>query len=391
MLRATAAGSGLFGGHAWASKLLARLGRVVDPRESSRWATIVLAALVLVPPFVLAALSGAAWGRAVDIPFLHDVDALARLLIVVPLLVLTSRSIGAVLGAAIRYLEETSLVPDSENATYEDARRDLEGRVRSRPMMGVILILAILVSWIVFRESLEVGLVTDRSNWIMARRDAGLTIAGWWYVLISRPVVSFLMLLWAWRYLCWCLFLLRLASIDLRILPAHPDQTGGLLPVARAHIEFVLVGFAVNTALSGTIANEILYGSMTTAEARSLIASFTILSVLMLAVPLTVFVPGLLRAKRGGIIEYGHLGHDLTREFDARWRNRGNRLLDSTDPSAMADFGSDYDVVRQLRSFPLGLHQLMAITLLLALPFAPLGLTQISLTDLLEKLIGMAF
>jgi hypothetical protein len=385
------AGSGLFGADLWISRLFARLGRAVDPRESSRWATIVLAALVLLPPFVLGALSGAAWGRAVDIPFLKDVEALVRLLVVMPVLVLASRSVGAVLGAAMRYLEETSLVPDSENATYEDARRDLERRVRSRPVMGVILLLAILVSWFVFREWLQIGLVADRTNWIIAPRDGDLTMAGWWYVLVSRPVVNILILLWAWRYLCWCVFLLRLASIDLRILPAHPDQSGGLLPLARAHIEFVLVGFALNAALSGSIANELLYGTMTAAEARPLIAFFTILSVLMLAVPLAVFVPGLLRAKRGGIIEYGHLGHDLTQEFDERWRDGGHKLLDTTDTSAMADFGADYNLVRQLRSFPLGLHQVMAITVLLALPFAPLSLTQIELAELLKKLVGMAF
>jgi hypothetical protein len=71
------AGSGLFGAHPWASQLLARLGRAVDPRESTRWTASVLVFLVLVPPFVLAALSGTAWGNAADIPFVRDVDALA--------------------------------------------------------------------------------------------------------------------------------------------------------------------------------------------------------------------------------------------------------------------------------------------------------------------------
>lgn len=390
-MHAKPAGSGLFGAHPWASQVLARLGRAVDPRESTRWAASVVVFLVLAPPFVLAALGGTAWGNAADITFVRDVDALARLLVVVPLLVLASHGVGVGLGMAMRYLEETSLVPDSENATYEDARRDLQRRVRSRPMMVFIIVLAILVSWFVFRDSLEVGLVADRSDWIVSPGDAGLTLAGWWYVLVSRPVVSFLILLWAWRYLCWCVFLLRLAAIDLRILPAHPDRTGGLLPLARAHIKFLPIGFALNTALSGTIANELLYGTMTAAEARPLIAFFTILTVLMLALPLAVFVPGLVKAKYEGIIEYGHLGHDITSAFDARWSDGGDKLLDTADSSALADFGVDYDLVRQLRSFPFGLHQLMAITVLLALPFAPLGLTQISLSDLLKKLIGMAF
>jgi len=390
-VNATPAGSGLFGAQPWASKLLARLGKVVDPRESTRWAATVLVLLVLVPPFVLAALSGAAWGNAVGIPFVRDVDALARLLVVIPLLVLASHGIGVGLGMAMRYLEETSLVPDSENATYEDARQDLERRVRSRPMMVFILFLAILVAWFVFRDSLEVGLVADRSDWIVSQGDGDLTMAGWWYVFVSRPVVSFLILLWAWRYLCWCVFLLRLATIELRILPAHPDRTGGLLPLAKAHIKFVAVGFALNTALAGTIANELLYGTMTKGEARPLIVFFTVVTVLMISLPLVVFVPGLVKAKYDGIIEYGHIGHDITSAFDARWRDGGDKLLDTADSSATADFGADYDLVRQLRPYPLGLQQLIASTVLLALPFAPLRLTHIPLTDLLKKLIGMAF
>lgn len=382
-------GPGLFGGSAVASRMLARLGKVADPRETSHWATVFTGAVVLVPPFILAVAGGTAWGSRVDIPFLHDVDTLARLGVVVPILVLASRLIGVQLGVALKYLDETSLVPPADEAEYQDARQDLGRRVGSRTVAVIALVLAILGSGLLFVEASNAG-STAGSDWIVDP-SGGLTLAGWWYALVSRPAITFLLLLWAWRYIAWCLFLRRVAHTELKIYPAHPDRAGGLIPLVQAHVSFVLLGIALNTALSGSLANELLHQGMTVAEARPDVISFTLLSIFLLFAPLTVFVRGLLKAKLGGLVEYGRLGHDLSRDFDARWADGGEKLLDTADPSALADFGADYDIVRGLHVFPVSLHQLAAIGLLLAAPFGALVLTQISLTELVRDIISKAF
>ncbi|MGB5528174.1 MAG: hypothetical protein WBN79_15015 [Gemmatimonadota bacterium] len=385
----TADGGSLFQATGWAQRLLARLGRVADPRETSRWATLFALVVVLVPPFLLAVAGGTAWGSRVDIPFLHDVDTLARLGVVVPILVLASRSIGVQLGVALKYLDETSLVPPADEAEYQDARQDLGRRVSSRTVAVIALVLAILGSGLLFVEASNAG-STVGSDWIVDP-SGGLTLAGWWYALVSRPAISFLLLLWAWRYIAWCLFLRRLAHTELRIFPVHPDRAGGLIPLVQAHVSFVLLGIALNTALSGSLANELLHQGMTVAEARPDVVFFTLLSIFLLFAPLTVFVRGLLKAKLGGLVEYGRLGHDLSRDFDARWADGGEKLLDTADPSALADFGADYDIVRGLHVFPVSLHQLAVIGLLLFAPFGALVLTQISLTELVRGLISRAF
>ena len=385
----TADGGSLFQATGWAQRLLARVGWSVDSAGTSRRAAFLLWALVLVPPLVLSVWHGTAWGQAVDVPFLRDFDALARLGLVVPILVLASRLIGVRLGVALQYLDETSLVPDTGTAEYKDARQDLGRRVGSGTVTVIVLVLAILASGFVFLGSSNAG-PTEHSNWIVDP-SGGLTLAGWWYTLFSRTVISFLLLLWAWRYIAWWLFLRRLAKTELRIIAVHPDRAGGLIPLVQAHVSFVLLGLALNTALSGAMANELLHQGMTAAEALPEVAFFTILSAFLLFAPLTVFVPGLLKAKFSDLVEYGRLGHDLSLDFDARWADGGSNLLDTADPSALADFGADYDIVRGLHVFPIGLHQLAVIGLLLFAPFAALVLTQISLTELVRGLISRAF
>jgi hypothetical protein len=341
---------------------------------------------------LLSVWSGTAWGSTVDIPFLHDASALARLFVVIPLLVIASRAIGMQLGNAMQYLESSSLIADSDMPDYEDARTDLNRRANSLWVELLLLIVALLVPWIAMRWFPALEPQDDLSSWAFGSSDGTvLSAAGWWFGMVSRPLVGFFLLLWAWRYIAWSLFLRRVGKLELAILPAHPDGIGGLNPVTRAHLSFVLIGFALNAALSGALADELLYAGFTIAQTGTEIAFFMVISILALAAPLVVFVPGMLRAKNRGLVDYGWLAHDLTGAFDARWTAGGKGLLDSPDPSAMADFGADYDQVRSMNFFPLGLHQLVSIGVILFIPFAFLVFTQISLAELIRTMAKKAF
>src|ERR1044071_4393119 len=59
-----------------------------DGLELVRRRIVVLAAVAWIPLLVLSALEGKAWGDAVAVPFLRDVDAHARFLVALPLLIL---------------------------------------------------------------------------------------------------------------------------------------------------------------------------------------------------------------------------------------------------------------------------------------------------------------
>ena len=388
----TPAGHNVFGASEWISRLLARVGISVDSKHASRLTLLLLVAVVSLPPLLLATWSGTAWGSAVDIPFLHDASALARLFAVIPLLIIASGAIGMQLANAMQYLESSSLIPDSEMPEYEEAKADLGRRANSLWIELLLLVVALLLPWIAMRWFPMLDPRSDLSTWASGSSGGTtLSAAGWWFGMVSRPLVGFFLLLWAWRYIAWGLFLRRVGKLELAILPAHPDGVGGLNPVTRAHLSFVLIGFAVHAAMSGALADELLYAGATIVQTGTEIAFFMVISILALTAPLVVFVPGMLQAKNQGLVEYGWLAHNLTGAFDARWSAGGTGLLDSADPSAMADFGADYDLVRSMNSFPLGLRQLGAIGVILFIPFAFLVLTQISLSELVRTMVKKAF
>jgi len=227
MNRVTDGGSGFFGSGKRLSRFLGRLGLEVGDADANQWTAILLAAVAVVPPFILAAIAGHALQGEVDLPFLSDVDTLVRLVIVVPVLVLASKVIGIQLGLALRYLEDTSLVPDSMRASYEDAVDRLQRRANSTGYIAALFVIAVagsILLYVVFASGLrDLGLTT----WAMSDGNDGLSPAGWWYVFVSRPVVAFLILLWAWRYVSWSRFQLDLSRCELRLLPGHPDRAGG--------------------------------------------------------------------------------------------------------------------------------------------------------------------
>ena len=388
----TTAEHNVFGASRWITSLLARVGLSADSRQVAQLALVLLVAVVSLPPLLLSIWSGTAWGSAVDIPFLHDASALSRLVVVIPILVIATGAIGIQLANAMEYLESSSLIPDSEMPEYEDARADLGRRANSLWIELLLLVVALLIPWIAMRWFPVLDPRSDLSTWASGSSGGTtLSAAGWWFGMVSRPLVGFFLLLWAWRYFAWCLFLRRVGKLQLAILPAHPDGIGGLNPITRAHLSFALIGFALNAALSGALADEILYGGATITQTAPEVAFFLALSILALAAPLVVLVPGMLRAKNHGMVEYGWLAHNLIRAFDARWPAGGDGLLDSADPSAMADFGADYDQVRNMNAFPLTLHQLGAVGVMLFIPFAFLVFTQLSLAELVRSLIQKAF
>ena len=69
--------------------------------------------------------------------------------------------------------------------------------------------------------------------------EGGLTAAGWWYALVSLPMFRFLLWRWLWRVFIWAALLWQTSKIQLRLLPTHPDQAGGLGTLGVAHVRSV--------------------------------------------------------------------------------------------------------------------------------------------------------
>jgi hypothetical protein len=83
------------------------------------------------------------------------------------------------------------------------------------------------------------------------------------------------------------------------------------------------------------------------------------------------------------------------REFDRRWLRSADRngqtLLGSGDIQSLADIGTAFDVINEMKAFPFGRDALVRLLAAILVPFVPLLLTMMPIEALLDRLIGAVF
>jgi hypothetical protein len=143
----------------------------------------------------------------------------------------------------------------------------------------------------------------------------------------------------------------------------------------------------------GACINHLLYTGATFTSLQVLLGGYVIGVSLLLLAPLLLMAPPLMRAKRHALGKYGILGHRANRQFDARWK-RGepadkSSLIDSANPSALADFAAVYATVAGMSVVPLTRRNIIGMLAAAALPLTPLVFFVMSLDELASKLVSI--
>jgi hypothetical protein len=212
--------------------------------------------------------------------------------------------------------------------------------------------------------------------------------AQWWLVFVSQPLFLIYVARWCWRSVIWHRTLRCIARLDLNLVPAHPDRSGGLLFVAQSIPALAPFGFALGAALAGAMAGS------TSPRAFDLMTLFSAVGILLgtllvIAVgPLCWLSPPLRAAKLRGIVEYGELAVRIGRRFEARWlRERRfvtSDALSSSDFSATIDLYSVVAGVYGVRPVPVKLRSLLKLVVATVIPFLPVLLTIVPAKDVLH-------
>ena len=90
---------------------------------------------------------------------------------------------------------------------------------------------------------------------------------------------------------------------------------------------------------------------------------------------------------------YSTLIHKYSNLFEDKWI-RGNNIKDdesilgSGDVQSLADIGAAYEVVENIRVFPLTLNIFLFMLIMIVLPFIPLLFLKFNIVEILEGLAG---
>lgn len=378
-------------GGAW-YRLLRWVNLTDDVPGGARRQVMFVALLAWLPLLLLSAFEGRVWRESVAVPFLLDVEAHIRFLVALPLLIVAEFAIHRRLPPILRQFLKRRL-KGGDAATRFEAAVASASRLRSSVLAEALLVafvygVGVLVVWRHYWA-------LEAATWYATPSADGsrLTLAGVWYACVSVPIVQFLLLRWYWRLFIWVRFLWQVSRIELRLMPAHPDGTGGLGFLASTGYAFTMFAAAHGALAAGPIASRIFFTGASLPEFANAIGLVVLFVLCVVLGPLLVFAPQLAAAKHAGLVEHGALAERYVGEFEAKWFSRGappdEPLVGTADIQSLADLGTAYDVVRTMRIAPITLGAVEALVVATLVPILPLVLTMIPLGELMKKLLGI--
>jgi len=352
---------------------------------------IALTAIAWVPLLGFTAASGTALSGKVKVPFLFDFASYARFLIAVPVFIIAEVIVDRLIFGALKGLISADIISDSDAPRFDDAIRGV-ARLRDSVLAEAILI---IFAYAGSYYGITNPLFKTTSIWIESTsgRLSGLTLAGWWYFLVSIPIFQFLLYRWLWRYAIWWWFLLHLSKLDLQLIPTHPDRVGGLNPINLAQVAFGLIILPASAVLSAIFAAKIIYAGASALLLEATATLFVIIILIVFLGPLTAFTPCIASARRRGLLEYGALAASYTRSFDRKWirgdNPEGEPLLGTQDIQALADLGTSYGVLKEMRFTLYNIQTIIIFIAFAIIPMIPLLLILSSPSQLLGAVVKL--
>jgi hypothetical protein len=327
------------------------------------------------------------------LPFLEDVELHAKVLLAMPLLILADLVVNRRMRPVSQQFLDRGLISTARRADFDAAIRSAM-RLRNSVLAEVVIIILVYVVGVGVVWRTQVAL--DIASWQGAIVDGRwrLTIAGWWLGLVSLPLFQFLLIRWYFRIFVWGRFLWQVSRLDLQLVPTHPDRCGGLGFLSSIVYAFTPLLLAQGVGLSGLIASRIFYAGAHLPQFKVDVIGLVAVMVSAVLGPLLVFSPRLEAVKRAGLREYGILAQQYVREFDQKWLRNASPsepFVGSADIQSLADLGSSFDVVKEMRWVPFTIPTVLHLAVVTLVPVAPLMLTIIPFEELLDKLLQIIF
>ena len=372
-------------------RLMLRVGLANPAAPRLLRAALVFLLATWAPLALLTLVAGTAFVGSSAQPFARDFAVHARLLLAVPLFLLSEVTIGPRLRAVAATFIRAGIVRESEIAAYDDAVR---AAIRLRDSgIAEIALVALAVGGTIATTVVKLSNPTESWALLIADGGAHLTAAGWWYALVGVPVFQFFLLRSLWRGIIWTRFLGAMAGLDLSLVATHPDHAGGLGFVGVGQTSWVMLVLAISIVLAGSFADAVVYGDRHVLDFKLPIAAYGAIAALALLGPLLKFRAPLARTRFAALLEYGALVHDHHLAFDRKWIGGSvapdEMLLGNPDASSLADTSAGYELVAAMRTLPASLRDIVPLVVAVVLPMIPLLAIEIPIAEILKRLLAI--
>jgi hypothetical protein len=328
----------------------------------------------------LAYIEGVATGTRVEVPLLKDILAYGQFFVAIPILLLAEVMIGKRVGWAVSELRRSDILAPEDHSKLDQLLVRVIRRWRGRGVTVVLLVLTLAVTLL----SIWAGGKWLTGGW--QEWGGRMTLPGWWYQLVSLPVLRFLALRWLWRLVLWTLLLWRISALKLRPNPAHPDRAGGLAFLGGAQTSFGWLVLALGVQVSCLVADAVYYQGTSLMSFKLQIVAFVLIVMLGMLLPLIVFVPKLVYAREAYLIYLSGKGYEGVSRLERKLNATAADEWPNDDVSGMCDYSTLYENARLMRPIPLEIHNMLMLVVSAILPFVPLVFLVMPAQEVLKTL-----
>jgi hypothetical protein len=347
---------------------------------------LVLALLSWAPIAVWALIFDRALPGAADEPLLQHFGIHVRCLVAIPLFVLAESVAHGVTTRLVPHFVHSGLVAEGDRARF---REILGGVARLRDAtLPWAAMAGLLIAWLVLGPG---PAASHELVWAGEPATGGFGFGALWFRWVTLPVFLALLLAWLWRLALVTVLCLRLARLDLALVPTHPDGAGGLGFLERLPAAFSPVVLAISTVLASRWAHDVVYHGVHVQSLRMPMITFGVVILVLFLAPLLPWRRPLAAAKRRAELEYGALVAAHGRLVRRRWilgePVGDDPILAAPELGPVADTLALYEATRRMRTFPIGRRSLLAVLLPAALPLIGVLAIEIPVKDLLLQVL----
>jgi len=344
---------------------------------------VVLISITWLPLLLITAI----WNHGGLRSFWTDYRVHTRLLVAIPALLAGEVLMDNRFRLVLAYICDADLLEASDKY-YMDGVLTTIGRLRDAFLPELIILVLICVRILVRYRAL-----TDSTPWLGQAFGDGFrfTAAGWYALMLSAPLWSFLLALALWRWLLWSYFAFKLSTRKLKVVASHPDKRGGLGFLALMISAFAPIAFAANCVIAATWRHDILRHGLNLMDYKLYAIVLVAILFLLALAPLAVFVPSLTAVRVKGVLDYGVLGQLHSTHFDKKWvLNRAGREADflvAPEINTLNNYGNVCEKIGQLKPFPADFGSLYGLALAIVVPAIFVLMTEIPLIEILKDLL----
>jgi len=352
-------------------------------RASSR--ALLFVALAWGVPLVFSLIAGSAYGPATDNPYLLELGAWARFFVAVALFLLMEKKTEEQLRSyLLQFVRAPLLAPGSFESAATAVTRALKRR-DAITAETICLLIAALISLALYKRLMNLDIATWAVH--VTHNGNSLTLAGWWTIIVSNTLFSFLLLRWLWRLCVWGLLLRELAGLELRLVAAHPDGHGGLGFLGNYPNTYASFVFAVSCALAATVAHEFMDGTLTTTTYGFIMTGWLVVILVLFAIPLQAFNKPIGKLKEQTLLAYSARATQHHRAAERELLGSNIAAAEDSDKATTGDIpdpAKAYAATRKLSGMLVSRTTLLPLSAAALLPLVAAGTTQLPLKDILK-------